>query len=119
VEASYYPDVRDLYLAADVLLTDYSSTMFDFANTGRPIVLYAYDLDRFRDEIRGFYFDLLEAAPGPVLADTEEVADALADLPGLEQQHADRYAVFRDRFCALEDGRATDRLLSRLGLLGR
>ena len=116
VEASYFPDVRDLYLAADVLLTDYSSTMFDFANTGRPIVLYAYDLDRFRDEIRGFYFDLLEAAPGPVLANTEEVAAALGDLPALEQQHADRYATFRDRFCALEDGYATDRLIARLGL---
>lgn len=116
VDASYHPDVRDLYLAADVLVTDYSSTMFDFAVTGRPIVLYAYDLERFRDEIRGFYFDLAAAAPGPLVRTTEELATALADLPALRRRHSDGYADFHARFCSLEDGHATDRLLARLGL---
>src|SRR4051812_31851940 len=41
-DVSTYPDVRDLYLAVDVLVTDYSSAMFDFAITGRPMVFYAY-----------------------------------------------------------------------------
>ena len=48
VDVSRHPEVHELYLAADVLVTDYSSVMFDFAITGRPIIFYAYDLDRFR-----------------------------------------------------------------------
>ena len=116
IDVSYHPDVRDLYLAADVLVTDYSSTMFDFAVTGRPIVLHTYDFERFRDEVRGFYFDLVEAAPGPIVRTTDEVASALLDLPALQDRYAERYADFAARFCSLEDGHATDRLLARLGI---
>ncbi|NHC24550.1 CDP-glycerol glycerophosphotransferase family protein [Nocardioides sp. IC4_145] len=115
-DVSYHPDVRDLYCAADVLVTDYSSTMFDFAITGRPILHYAYDLERFQDSVRGFYFDLLPEAPGPVLRTEDELLAALGDLGQVEKEHAERYAAFRARYTALEDGRATDRVLARLGL---
>ncbi|MFY0405707.1 CDP-glycerol glycerophosphotransferase family protein [Solicola sp. PLA-1-18] len=115
-DVSYHPDIRDLYLAADVLVTDYSSVMFDFCVTGKPVVFDAYDLERYRDSTRGFYFDLLPVAPGPVLSTTEEVGDALADLPRLRAEHADAYTAFADTFCRLEDGRSTERVLGRLGL---
>lgn len=116
VDASYYPDVRDLYLAADVLVTDYSSAMFDFAVTGKPIVLYAYDLEKFRDEVRGFYVDPLEVAPGPVVRTTAQLVNVLTDLPSVQDEHRAAYAEFSDRFCSLEDGHASDRLVGRLGL---
>ncbi len=77
-DVSAYPDATELMLAADVLVTDYSSMMFDFANTGRPMLFYTYDLDAYRDEIRGFYFDFAERAPGPLLRTTDELAAALA-----------------------------------------
>jgi CDP-glycerol glycerophosphotransferase len=116
-DVSYYPDVRDLYAAADVLVTDYSSVMFDFAITGRPIVFYAYDLERYRDSIRGFYFDLLSGdAPGPVVRTQQELFETLARMPEITEEYADRYAVFHKEFSALEDGHATDRVLERLGL---
>ena len=102
--------MHELYLAADVLVTDYSSVMFDFAITGKPIVYYAYDLEAYRDELRGFYFDLEEIAPGPVARTTDEVTDALADLPTTSRRHADAYAEFRRLFTHLEDGRAAERL---------
>jgi CDP-glycerol glycerophosphotransferase len=110
VDVSRYPDVHELYLAADVLITDYSSVMFDFAITGKPIIFYAYDLEAYRDDLRGFYFDLEEIAPGPVARTTDEVADALADLPATSLRHADAYAEFRRLFAHLEDGRAAERL---------
>lgn len=113
-DVSFHPDIRDLYLAADVLVTDYSSVMFDFAVTGRPIVLFAHDLLHYRDELRGFYLDLDEIAPGPVLSTSEEVVAALGDLPRLQRTHGDAYGCFRDRFCGLEDGRATGRVLARV-----
>jgi CDP-glycerol glycerophosphotransferase len=115
VDVSLHPDVNELYLAADVLVTDYSSVMFDFALTGRPMVFYAYDLDRFRDEIRGFYFDLLPEAPGPVVRTEDDLVDALLHLD--PAAYAGRYATFRSTYGGLEDGHATDRVLERLGLL--
>src|SRR5207253_3081410 len=76
-DVSAHPDIRELYLAADVLVTDYSSAMFDFAVTGRPILLFTYDLADYRDRLRGFYFDLEEIAPGPLLGTSDEVLTGL------------------------------------------
>ena len=115
-DVSLYPDIRDLYLAADVLVTDYSSSMFDFAITGRPLVFFTYDHDHFRDSVRGFYFDFLPEAPGPLVSTADELATQLLALPEVVSRYADSYATFRSTYCSLEDGRATDRLLARLGL---
>ncbi|HEX2073245.1 MAG TPA: CDP-glycerol glycerophosphotransferase family protein [Geodermatophilus sp.] len=109
-----HPDIRDLYLAADVMVTDYSSTMFDFAITGKPLLFFTYDLDYFRDELRGFYFDLAEVAPAPLLRTSKELVDALADVEAVTAEHAERYARFRETFCHLEDGHATERVLDLL-----
>jgi CDP-glycerol glycerophosphotransferase len=110
-DVSPYPDIRYLYLAADVLVTDYSSTMFDFAVTGKPIVNFTYDLEYFQDTLRGFYFDLAEAAPGPLLATSDEVLAAIAELARQPWVPTPRYARFRETFCSLEDGAATQRVL--------
>ena len=111
LDVSGHEDIRELYLAADVLVTDYSSAMFDFAVTGKPMLFYTYDLAAYRDEIRGFYFDFEQDAPGPLLADSDEVAEALADLDRVASAHAAAYAAFAERFCALEDGAAADRVV--------
>ena len=115
-DVSWYPDVRDLFTAADVLVTDYSSTMFDFAVTGRPIVILAPDLERFESTVRGFYFDLLANAPGPVVRTTDELIETVRDLPDLVPDDDERYHRFRDTYSVLDDGHATERVLARLGL---
>jgi CDP-glycerol glycerophosphotransferase len=114
IDVSTYRDVRDLYVAADVLVTDYSSTMFDFAVTGRPILFFTYDLEHYRDELRGFYFDLTAAAPGPLLRTSDELLDAISDIEVVATRHHEAYARFRRTFCHLEDGRATERVLARI-----
>jgi CDP-glycerol glycerophosphotransferase len=115
-DVSFHPDISRLYLAADVLVTDYSSSMFDFAVTGRPMLFYTYDLADYVGRQRGFYFDFAPQAPGPLLQTSSEVVDALRDLPAVTERHADRYARFRERFCHLEDGHASKRVLDRLGM---
>lgn len=110
-DVSFYPDIADLYLAADVMVTDYSSTMFDFAVTGKPLLFFTYDLEAYRDETRGFYFELEDVAPGPLLRTSSELVGALRDLEAIRSRHADAYDRFRDRFCHLEDGRATERVV--------
>jgi CDP-glycerol glycerophosphotransferase len=113
-DVSDYPDGTELMLAADVLVTDYSSMMFDFANTGRPMLFFTYDLDAYRDEIRGFYFDFAAQAPGPLLRTNDELAGALRDLDGVVAAHATRYREFAAAFCELDDGRAAERVVDRL-----
>jgi CDP-glycerol glycerophosphotransferase len=112
VDVSDYPDIRDLLLAADVLVTDYASLQFDFAVTGKPILYFTYDLEHYRDELRQFYFDFEEIAPGPLLRTEQEVLDALSDIDRVADGYRDRYDRFRARFCSREDGRATERVLA-------
>ncbi|MEA2421054.1 MAG: CDP-glycerol glycerophosphotransferase, partial [Thermoleophilaceae bacterium] len=111
---SRYPDGTELMLAADVLITDYSSMMFDFANTGRPMLFFTYDLDAYQDEIRGFYLDYLETIPGPMMRTTGEVADALRDIDSVSASYAGRYERFVSDFCELDDGQASSRVVDRI-----
>jgi CDP-glycerol glycerophosphotransferase len=114
-DVSAYPDGTELMLAADVLMTDYSSMMVDFANTGRPMLFFTYDLDVYEDEIRGFYLDdFVGTVPGPLLRTTDEVAEALQGLDGVRAEYAERYATFRETFCELDDGHAAARVVDRL-----
>lgn len=117
-DVSLHADVSELYLAADVLVTDYSSSMFDFAVTRKPLVFFMYDRERYENRTRGVYFDLSPLAPGPIVETTVDLLDALAELPRATARYADRYARFRDTFCDLDDGRATARVLDR-ALSGR
>jgi CDP-glycerol glycerophosphotransferase len=116
VDVSLVPDVAELYCAADVLVTDYSSTMFDFAITGRPMIFLVPDLDEFGSVERGFYFDLAPVAPGPLVRSTSEVVDALGDIDAVAERFAERYVAFRTTYTGLEDGHSGDRVLARLGL---
>ena len=111
---SSYPDIRDLYLVSDVLITDYSSVMFDFVNTGRPILFFTWDLADYRDNLRGFYFDFEQDAPGPLLTESSAVIDALGRLDDVTTEYAARYEAFRERFTGLEDGRAAARFIQRV-----
>ncbi|HEX8509045.1 MAG TPA: CDP-glycerol glycerophosphotransferase family protein [Propionibacteriaceae bacterium] len=113
-DLSSHPEIADLYLAADVLVTDYSSALFDFAVTGKPILLYTYDLEHYRDRLRGFTVDLEAEAPGPLLHDQLQLTEALLDLPQVVAAYEERYAAFRERYCHLEDGHATERVLATL-----
>jgi CDP-glycerol glycerophosphotransferase len=87
--------------------------MFDFANTGRPMIFYAWDLEEYRTDGRGFYFDYEETVPGPVVRSPTHLVDLLASPPDWAQW-SDRYAIFRERFCSWEDGHAASRVVDRL-----
>jgi CDP-glycerol glycerophosphotransferase len=107
LDVASHPSVEELCLAADVLLTDYSSIMFDYAVLDRPIAIHAPDWEEYRAR-RGVYFDLLAAPPGAVARTQEEVVEALADRGDAER------AAFRERFCALDDGGAAERVVRRV-----
>ncbi|MBO0774936.1 MAG: CDP-glycerol glycerophosphotransferase family protein, partial [Actinobacteria bacterium] len=109
-----YPDIGELFLITDVLITDYSSVMFDFAVTGRPMLFFTYDLAQYRDQLRGFCFDLEAEAPGPLLETSEEVLAAVAGTGPVASRYAAAYQAFADRYCPLDDGKAGARVCDRL-----
>jgi CDP-glycerol glycerophosphotransferase len=101
-----YPSISELFLVSDVLVTDYSSAMVDFAATGKPMVFFTYDLEDYRDDLRGFYFDFESVVPGPLLTTSDEVIAAVADLDAVRDTYRAKYDAFTARFGPLDDGRA-------------
>ena len=116
IEVTTYPEINDLFAVADVAITDYSSIMFDYSVTGKPMLFFVPDLDDYRDRRRGVYFDLGESAPGPLLATTDEVAEALRTLDpaAYEQEYGERYAAWRARFNPRDDGQASVRVVDEI-----
>ncbi|HDR4408566.1 CDP-glycerol glycerophosphotransferase family protein [Bacillus cereus] len=112
---SKHVDINELYLLSDLLITDYSSVFFDFANLKRPIIFYTYDIDSYRDKLRGFYFDLETEAPGPVVMNTEEVLEETLkfEMLGLSA-FAEKYNTFYNNYCYLEDGFASKRVVEKI-----
>ncbi|MBG0827875.1 CDP-glycerol glycerophosphotransferase family protein [Planomonospora sp. ID67723] len=109
--AGSYPEINDLMLASDALLTDYSSVMCDYAVTGKPMLFLIDDWDEYRRVERGVYHDLPTIAPGPCLTTTEELVYALRDLDGLAASFTAKYAAFRAMWCADEKGHASARVV--------
>jgi CDP-glycerol glycerophosphotransferase len=106
-----YPDATDLLAAADVLVTDYSSLLFDYAGLDRPMLFFAYDLDVQRG---GFTFDYEARVPGPVVRDTGALAEALRDVDAVGAEYAQRRRAFAAEFCAQDDGHAAARVVDRV-----
>jgi CDP-glycerol glycerophosphotransferase len=110
-DESRYPEVQDLLLISDVLITDYSSLFFDYASLRRPILFYAYDMRAYRDQLRGFYLDYEKELPGPILQTEDELALALRHLADAEVDPDARREAFLERFCARDDGHAAERVV--------
>ena len=109
-----HSDINELYLAADAVITDYSSVMFDFCVTGKPMIFLTPDLAEYRDKTRGFYFDFEAAAPGPLRSTTDEVIDHLRQLADLPVRYRSAYQAFRERFAPNDDGQAAARVVDRV-----
>lgn len=109
-----YGDIKELYTIADVLVNDYSSTVVEFALLRKPIILYAYDLEKYD---RGFYRDYKENAPGPIAFHQEE----LISLLKMSMSGGEKRSVFEEKcehFLKLQydemDGKATKRVVDRV-----
>lgn len=114
INVSKYSDITQLYLISDICITDYSSVFFDYANLKRPILFFTYDLEKYRDVLRGFYIDIEKEIPGPLLYTNDEVVDAIRNIDKIEKQYHDRYEEFYNRFCALDDGHAAKRIVEKV-----
>ena len=105
-------DIAELYPLCDMMITDYSSTMFDYAVLKRPMVFFAYDLERYEQE-NGFYFDYKKLVPGPFVRTQEELFDALRRDFDFDE-YTEKQAVFYERFASADDGDASAKAVNLL-----
>ena len=105
-------DIAELYPLCDLMITDYSSTMFDYAVLKRPMVFFAYDLERYEEE-NGFYFDYEKLAPGPVVRTQEELFAVLRRNYDLGA-YAGKQEAFYRRFAAADRGKAAEEAVNRI-----
>lgn len=113
IDVSKHRSLEEICLAADALITDYSSIMFDYAKLDRPIVVYADDWNTYR-ATRGAYFDLLAGPPGALARTQEELAQIFHGGQWDGEVSRRLRAAFRERFCGLDGGQAVERMVRRV-----
>lgn len=109
IDVSNVEDITDLYLVSDMMVTDYSSTMFDFANLHRPMIFHMYDREDYQENIRGFYLSPDEL-PGPITTTTEELAQSIQQL-SKTFVYDSAYQKFNSRYNQYEDGSAAKKVI--------
>jgi CDP-glycerol glycerophosphotransferase len=113
-DVSSYPDIQELYLASDMLITDYSSVFFDYAVLRRPILFYAPDLELYRDTLRGFYLDYDKDLPGPIVTTEAELFDAVREPDASQAPFLRDRDSFLARFAPNDDGHAAERVVDAI-----
>lgn len=112
-DVSKYDDINDLYIVSDLLVTDYSSVFFDYANLRCPMIFYMYDFEEYKNEMRDFYFDISEL-PGPIVKDEDSLIDAINSLEDYQKEYGRKYIAFHDKFNYLDDGHASQRVAEKV-----
>jgi CDP-glycerol glycerophosphotransferase len=110
-------DISELYLLADMLITDYSSVMFDYSILKRPMLFYCYDYENYQKNLRGFYFDFAKEAPGPISKTTQELINDILEKNYLN--YSLQYEAFCRKFNEKEDGSASRRVVELIESFGK
>lgn len=105
-------DISLLYLVSDMLVTDYSSVMFDYSILNRPMFFYCYDLCEYKERLRGFYFDFINEVPGPVVESTQALIQAIKEYD--YEAYRDKYEAFRKKYNHADDGNASCKIVNMI-----
>lgn len=108
INFSDYEETQELLMVTDLLITDYSSIIFDFALTSKPIVLYAYDLEEYKNRIRGFYYEYEEFVPGPIVKNQEELIAEIKGYNQLQDRYKEKVENFARKFNHVSDKSASE-----------
>ena len=109
IECDAQWDIQELYLVSDIMITDYSSVMFDYAILRRPMLFFTYDLEFYKDSLRDFYFDMLEEVPGPLIENTADLVNEIKNLniEEYEAEYGEKYDRFQNKYNEFDKGTAS------------
>lgn len=105
-------DINELYIISDILITDYSSVFFDYANLKRPMIFFMYDLEHYKNESNGFYIALNEL-PGPIVETQEDLEKSIEDVD-FNIGSSKKYKEFNEKYNYLDDGNASKRVIEKV-----
>ena len=108
IDVTGYGSIEKLYIIADVLITDYSSVMFDYAVLNKPMIFFTYDLDLYKNNLRGFYLDFEKEAPGPIVSTSNEVIEEILNLDNIKLKYNNKIEAFHKNYCQYEKGNACE-----------
>ncbi|GIN73216.1 hypothetical protein J14TS2_36910 [Bacillus sp. J14TS2] len=111
LNVTQYDDVQELLSIVDVLITDYSSLMFDYGITQKPCFLYVPDLEEYTRHDRSLYFDL-KALPFRIAKNQEQLLKTIASFDG-ENYHVDLHTFFK-KVGSFEEGKASEKVVERI-----
>lgn len=111
IDVTKYDDIQELLSISDILISDYSSLMFDFALTNKPCFLYTPDIDRYISKDRGLYFDI-EELPFIVAKNNDELFRGIKDFDN--ETYKNRISNFSKEIGSFEKGTACRKLTERL-----
>ena len=109
-----YDSIEELFLVSDILVTDYSSVMFDYAILDRPVFLFTYDMEEYRDKLRGMYFDIEELAPGPIVYTSKELEEAIINIDKTEKETKVLRERFQREFVPFERANSSERIFDEV-----
>ncbi|MCG2105240.1 teichoic acid glycerol-phosphate transferase TarF [Staphylococcus epidermidis] len=114
IDVSDYEDIAELYLISDILITDYSSVMFDFGVLKRPQIFYAYDLEDYDSRLRGFYMNYKNNLPGPIVYNDNDLIHLLKKEEDLKKKYNKELEQFYKLYCSFENGDSSKRVIDRI-----
>lgn len=104
-------DIQELYTISDLMITDYSSVMFDYSILNKPIIFYMYDLNQYKNEIREFYFDILNEAPGKIVLNDNDLMNAIDTIDNISKEYKDKYSIFCEKYNSKDNGNASKKII--------
>ena len=110
IDCSDFRDEQELLLISDILISDYSSIMIEFALLEKPIVFFVYDFDSYLNNERGFYFDFEKTVPGPIVYDSEELISVIKNKDFDESKRSKFVKTQFNQF----DGKSSERVVDFL-----
>lgn len=106
-------DIQELYLISDMMITDYSSVMFDYSILKRPMIFFTYDLENYKNNLRDFYFDMVEEVPGPICKTNNELINFIKNYNenDYNSEFGEKYKKFNKKFNPFDDGKSAQKII--------
>lgn len=114
LDVTHYPNINDLYLAADTIVTDYSSVMFDAVVANKVLLFFVPDLEEYNSSSRGVYLNIADIAPGPLFKSQAELTESLLNLDTSRVLQSKAYEDFKQKFSPYDDGQASKRVVESI-----
>jgi CDP-glycerol glycerophosphotransferase len=114
IDVSGYESIEKLYVISDALITDYSSVMFDYGVLKKPMIFFAYDLNNYKDNLRGFNLDFENEAPGPIVSTSDEIINEILKLDTIKSRYSDKINSFNRKYCQYENGNSCKNIFEKV-----